>query len=161
MITTLTKTSSEDNDGSAQYKKVLDLAQLGLKAVILINGVAAISLLTFVGGIMSASIIGLSVISPHFIYAMGSFGFGVLFGAVAILPAYLSENYYMHSRIEEDQSKDMGISDELRLGHQLQSQRLSGSSGICQIVGFCLVVISLVSFCCGVVLFMMFLCNIT
>ena len=71
MITTLTKTSSEDNDGSAQYKKVLDLAQLGLKAVILINGVAAISLLTFVGGIMSASIIGLSVISPHFYICNG------------------------------------------------------------------------------------------
>ena len=113
MIATLTDESSDNNDGSAQYKKVLELGQLALKVVILINGVAAVSLLTFTGSILSSSN-ELNSVPSLLAYAIGSFGFGVLSGAIAVPMGYLSENNYYHSKLKDSESKKPNISNDHR-----------------------------------------------
>ena len=58
----------------------------GMKTIVLINGVAAISILTFAGNNKTHEV--------HLIYSLVSFGAGVLMGALTLLSAYLSQLHY-------------------------------------------------------------------
>ena len=109
MVAALTDTSSDNDDGSAQSKKVLELGQLILKVVILINGVAAVSLLTLTGSNLSSSN-GFASIPSLLAYAIGSFGFGVLAGALAVYFGYVSENHYYHSNLNKSKMEKTDIS---------------------------------------------------
>ena len=84
-----------NNDLSSQYNKVIELAQLTLKVVILINGAAAIALLTFIGSMLSSGI-GFDAVPCLLAWAIGSFGFGVLTGAIAVGMGYRSEYFHFH-----------------------------------------------------------------
>ena len=90
MIMAFADNPSDENGGSAQYKKVIDLGQLTLKVVILINGVAAVSILTLISSHLSSDD-GLNTIPPLLACTLASFGFGVLSGAIAVGMGYLSE----------------------------------------------------------------------
>ena len=71
------------------FKSVISMAELALKTTLLINGGAAIAVLTFVGNTQT---------SNKSIVACGlhAFALGVLAGALATFCAYLTQNRYMN-----------------------------------------------------------------
>lgn len=83
----------------AHFNSVISMAELALKSSILINGGAAISLLTFVGNDSGASkeliVLGLFV-----------FALGVLLGGIATLLAYLTQNNYLNQINEKKTPND-------------------------------------------------------
>lgn len=83
------------------FKSVISMAELALRSAILINGAAAVSLMTFVGNAEKNS-------SNSVVYGLFSFAIGVLFGAIATLFGYLSQNEFMR-QINENESLDDGV----------------------------------------------------
>lgn len=70
------------------FKSVITMAELALKNAILVNGGAAIALLTFIGNTKPAD-------HKLIVVSLFLFAFGVLLGALAIFFAYLAQNYFM------------------------------------------------------------------
>ena len=97
MASMLAEGLSDNNGDSSQYSKVIELGQLTLKVVILINGGAALAVLTLIGSILSSDV-G-SVCIAYFAWALASFGIGILTGAVAVGMGYLSENHHFHQNL--------------------------------------------------------------
>ena len=112
MAAILTEEFSEKIDGSSQYDKVIDLLKLTLKVVIIMNGGAAIALLTLIGRIWSSGSWSYAV--TYLGWAIAFFGFGVLSGAIAIAMGYRAEyNDYQYNECFRRVTKD-NISDELK-----------------------------------------------
>ena len=62
--------SSNNDDVSPHFNRVIELLKLTLKTVILINGGGAIAILTLIGGILSS---GLDAVPPLLAWAIGCF----------------------------------------------------------------------------------------
>ena len=91
MAAALNDRLSDGNRISSHRSKVIDLLQLTLKVIILINGVAAVSLLTLVGSILSSGT-GLDRVDL-LTAAICAFSFGVLTGAIAVAKGYKQEHF--------------------------------------------------------------------
>ncbi len=83
--------AAEDSEHIAT-KKVAELLQLTLKVIILINGGAAIAILTLIGSILTSNE-KLDGVIFFLTMAITAFGFGVLSGAIAIGMGYRSEYF--------------------------------------------------------------------
>ncbi|MFD3283846.1 hypothetical protein ACE41O_12040 [Alteromonas macleodii] len=70
------------------FKSVIQMAELALKSSIMINGGAAVALLTFVGNSKAED-------KTFLVYSLFAFSLGVLFGAISALLAYLAQNHFM------------------------------------------------------------------
>ena len=113
MAAVLNDSSSDGIGDSSHRSKVIDLLQLTLKVIILINGVAAVSLLTLVGSILSSGK-GLDRVDL-LTAAICAFSFGVLTGAIAVAKGYRKEYFdleYDNSMAAADTERD--ITDEQR-----------------------------------------------
>ena len=113
MAAVLNDSSSDGNGDSSHRSKVIDLLQLTLKVIILINGVAAVSLLTLVGSILSSGK-GLDRVDL-LTAAICAFSFGVLTGAIAVAKGYRKEYFnleYENSMEASDTERE--ITDEQR-----------------------------------------------
>lgn len=88
MAAALKEESSENKYHFINSDKVIDLLKLTLKVVIIINGGAAIAVLTLTGSVLSMenALDRLPFISA----AIGLFGFGVLIGVIAVATGYRS-----------------------------------------------------------------------
>jgi hypothetical protein len=83
-----------------QFKSAISMAELALKSSIVINGGAAVSVLTFVGNTKSIEKIFL-------IYGLLLFSLGVFLAATSTIFAYLAQNKYLEAiKSEELKSKD-------------------------------------------------------
>ena len=147
--------SSNNDDSAPLYNKVIDLLKLALKIVILTNGAAAIAILTLIRGFISSST-GFDWVILFLTMAIGSFGFGVLVGILAVVEGYRLV-YYKHeyedaakaattkekrsSELRERFLSQVGSWSELRLQSLAKSEKLIKSSTILFGVGvtFCIV----------------------
>ena len=103
----------EDEQSKSEFSfinndKVIDLLQFSLKVVIIINGGAALAILTLVGSVLSTGheLGGL----PYFGAAIGLFGHGVLFGVIAVSLGYRS--LVCGARFEYYTNRALAIEDE-------------------------------------------------
>ena len=83
--------AAEDSEHIAT-KIVADLLLLTLKVIILINGAAAVAILTLIGSILTSNV-KLDSVILFLTMAISAFGFGVLSGAIAIGMGYRSEYF--------------------------------------------------------------------
>ncbi len=110
----MTDEQSENNESSSQYDRVIDLFQLIFKSLIIINGAASIAILTLIGSILSSNL-ELDWVVFFLTMGVGAFGFGVLFGTVAIDRGYNKE--YSDLQFKDSREKALGqasLSSELR-----------------------------------------------
>ena len=96
MATIINDESSNNDEVSPHFNRVIELLKLTLKAVILINGGGAIAILTLIGGILSS---GSDAVPSLLAWAIGCFGFGVFFGVIALIKGYRSVHHtYLGAR---------------------------------------------------------------
>jgi uncharacterized membrane protein len=81
------------------FKSVMAMAALALRTCIIINGVAAISLLTFMAKAEDYD-------QDMMVYGLFVFAFGVLLGGMATIVGYLSQNKYMDQANSGDTESD-------------------------------------------------------
>ena len=65
------------------FKSVISMAELALKSSILVNGGAAVALLTFIGKVTSGD-------KSLLVYGLLCFSIGVLFGAISVSYTHLT-----------------------------------------------------------------------
>lgn len=100
---------------TAQYEKMIELAQHALKTLVLINGGAAVALLAFIGSIWTPhDIAPLTII--FLAIGLGAFSLGVLYGAIASHSAFSTAAY--------GQSNDNALS-KLYAHHTHKAVRIS------------------------------------
>lgn len=86
-----------------QFKSVISMAELSLKSSIVINGGAAVAILTFVG---NSKIVDKS----QLVFGLLSFSLGVFLASVATLFGYLAQNNYLESQEKKgDKYRDCAI----------------------------------------------------
>ena len=103
------------------FKSVISMAELSLKSSILINGAAAIALLTFVGN-------GKGAIKEYIVFGIFVFGLGALLGGLATLFAYLTQNNYMNQINNKQEINNEG-------GHKALAIFTCLASYVCFFVG--------------------------
>src|SRR5690554_6666034 len=81
------------------FKSVISMAKLALRSTILVDGAAAVSLMTFVGNTKESS-------DNSVVYGLFAFAVGVLFGAIATFFGYLSQNEFMRQINENEPMND-------------------------------------------------------
>ncbi len=106
------------------FKSVIAMAALSLRSSILINGAAAISLLTFVGNGKGAS-------KEIIVFGLFVFALGVLLGGWATLVAYLAQKNYM----DQANSNKPQVDDQK---HTYSAIWICGFSYLCFFVGIIL-----------------------
>ena len=148
MASVLENEQSENKFSFINNDRVIDLLQFTLKVVIIINGGAALAILTLVGSVLSSGneLGGL----PYLSVAIGLFGFGVLFGVIAVSFGYRSlvcgarYEYYTNRALtvedESDERSDEYMSEAEKWGDSfsklmIQADLLINSSFACFGVG--------------------------
>lgn len=123
----MTKTNSQHPEGREleQYRSVMQTAAMALKAAMVINGGAAIALLTFIGNTKEVSGFALMI------FALKAFAGGVVLAAIATGSSFLAQRRYLH---------EMRNPSERRFGKHITK------------VSITLVAISYVAFVVGVLL---------
>ena len=79
-----------DEDAKFHWSEGMKYAAEGIKAAFLLNGVAAISVLTVLGNVRSGD--------DRLVYSMMLFALGALLGPIAFLFAYLAQLQYGNAR---------------------------------------------------------------
>jgi hypothetical protein len=103
------------------FKSVISMAELALKSSILVNGGAAVALLTFIGKVTTGD-------KSLLVYALLSFSIGVLMGAIATFLAYLAQYHFMEQINSEVDPKD-------NESHKNIAIKVCGFSFFCFFVG--------------------------
>lgn len=87
------------------YKASIQSGQAALKSVILINGVASVAILAFIGNLATSE--KSKALIPILSCSLAYFVFGTLVAAMASGGAYLSQAYYSQANQEEENAEAM------------------------------------------------------
>ena len=117
---------SENKFSFINSDKLIDLLKLTLKVVIIINGGAAIAILTLIGSVLSS---GHTFDEIHKLSAaVGCFGFGMLIGVIAVATGYraiifgVRYEYYVNRALTKEK-----ISKKSRDKYMSQAEKWMGT----------------------------------
>ena len=103
----LARINGSQQIATEQFKAAVQSGQHALNIAMLINGAAGVSVLAFIGNVISRSSVCRPVVPPTMVWSLIAFAVGVLFAAVAHGAAYFS-NYYF-AKNERDKANNWRI----------------------------------------------------